>query len=434
MKSLRIALISEHASPLSVLGGVDSGGQNVYVAQVAKQLVRLGYQVDVFTRRDSDSLPTVMEWGGFRVIHVPAGPARFVRKEDLLPYMDDFTSFFLQFSRWQKQPYDLIHANFWMSGLVAAEVKQVLGIPFVVTFHALGRVRRIYQGEADQFSDRRFEVEDRIVAEADHIIAECPNDRDDLINFYNASPAKMRIIPCGFDPDEFWPLDQAKARASIGVETNSFIFLQLGRIVPRKGIDTVIQGFSYLLKSANVGAKLLIVGGETADPELDRSVEMERLRAIARSEGIMDHVKFVGQRGRDDLRAYYSAADAFITVPWYEPFGITPVEAMACGTPVIGANVGGIKSSVLDGETGYLVPPRDPVALGKRLLQACQNPSSLRVMGRQALERAHEHFTWQKVTRNLANLYESVAQTRQALPDLSGIRRDTDSMPRVQIG
>lgn len=434
MKPLRIALISEHASPLSVLGGVDSGGQNVYVAQVAKHLVRLGYEVDVFTRRDSDSLPTVMEWGGFRVIHVPAGPARFVRKEDLLTYMDDFTSFFLQFSRWQEQPYDLIHANFWMSGLVAAEVKQVVGIPFVVTFHALGRVRRIYQGDADQFSDRRFEVEDRIVAEADHIIAECPSDREDLINFYNASPAKMRIIPCGFDPDEFWPLDQVKARASIGVEANSFIFLQLGRIVPRKGIDTVLQGFSYLLKSTHVGAKLLIVGGETADPELDRSVEMERLRAIARSEGITDHVKFVGHRGRDDLRAYYSAANAFITVPWYEPFGITPIEAMACGTPVIGANVGGIKYSVLDGETGYLVPPRDPVALGKRLLQACQNPSGLRVMGRQALERAHELFTWQKITRSLARLYESVAQTRQTLHVSSGIRKDTDSLPRVQLG
>jgi glycosyltransferase involved in cell wall biosynthesis len=434
MRPLRIALISEHASPLSVLGGVDSGGQNVYVAQVAKHLVRLGYEVDVFTRRDSDALPTVMEWGGFRVIHVPAGPAKFVRKEDLLPYMDDFTSFILQFSRWQKQPYDLIHANFWMSGLVAAEVKQVLGIPFIVTFHALGRVRRIYQGEADQFSDRRFEVEDRVVAEADHIIAECPNDRDDLINFYNASPSKMRIIPCGFDPDEFWPMDQVTARASIGVESNSFIFLQLGRIVPRKGIDTVIQGFSYLLRSAHVGAKLLVVGGETADPELDHSVEMERLRAIAKSEGILDQVKFVGHRGRDDLRAYYSAADAFITVPWYEPFGITPVESMACGTPVIGSNVGGIKYSVVDGETGFLVPPRDPVALGKRLIQACQNPANLKVMGRQALERAHDLFTWQKITRNLANLFESVVREKQPLSVKLGIRKGNDTMPRVQLG
>jgi glycosyltransferase involved in cell wall biosynthesis len=337
--------------------------------------------------------------------------------------MDEFTSFFLQFSRWQKQPYDLVHANFWMSGLVAADIKQILGIPFVVTFHALGRVRRIYQGDADLFSDRRFEVEDRIVDECDHIIAECPADRDDLINFYNASAEKMTIIPCGFDPDEFWPLDRAKARASIGVESNSFIFLQLGRIVPRKGIDTVLQGFSYLKKSMHVSTKLLVVGGESADPALDHSPEMERLRAIARAEEVIDHVKFVGHRGRDDLRAYYSAADAFITVPWYEPFGITPVEAMACGTPVIGSNVGGIKYTVMDGETGYLVPPRDPVALGKRLIQACQNPAALKAMGRSALDRAQSLFTWQKVTRNLASLYESVIAERK--------RKETASHARV---
>jgi glycosyltransferase involved in cell wall biosynthesis len=161
---------------------------------------------------------------------------------------------------------------------------------------------------------------------------------------------------------------------------------------------------------------------------------MERLRAIAKSEGILDQVKFVGHRGRDDLRAYYSAADAFITVPWYEPFGITPVESMACGTPVIGSNVGGIKYSVVDGETGFLVPPRDPVALGKRLIQACQNPANLKVMGRQALERAHDLFTWQKITRNLANLFESVVREKQPLSVKLGIRKGNDTMPRVQLG
>jgi D-inositol-3-phosphate glycosyltransferase len=168
----QIALISEHASPLSVLGGVDCGGQNLYVGQVAKALAALGYDVDVFTRRDSDVLPEAAEWvDGVRIVHVPAGPPRFVRKEELLPHMAEFTDYMVRFCRCQRNAYDMVHANFWMSGLVAAEVKRRLGIPFVITFHALGRVRRQHQRQADEFPDERFAVEDRIIAEADHLVA-----------------------------------------------------------------------------------------------------------------------------------------------------------------------------------------------------------------------------------------------------------------------
>jgi hypothetical protein len=174
----QIALISEHASPLSVLGGVDCGGQNLYVAKVAKALSSLGYEVDVFTRRDDDQLPHMIEWEqGIRVIYVPAGPPRFVRKEDLYPFMQEFTDYMVQFCRGQRKAYDLVHANFWMSGLVAAEMKRRLGLPFVITFHALGRVRRLHQQQADGFPDVRFTVEDRLVGEADRLIAEAPQDR-----------------------------------------------------------------------------------------------------------------------------------------------------------------------------------------------------------------------------------------------------------------
>src|SRR6185369_9520598 len=169
----RIAMISEHASPLAMLGGVDSGGQNVYVGQVARHLAALGYEVDVFTRRDSARLPETAEWiDGVRIVHVAAGPPELVRKEDLLPYMEEFTAQMLRFCRLQRRLYDLVHANFWMSGLVAAELKQALGLPFVITFHALGRVRRLHQGGADGFPDARFAVEDRVVQQADRIIAE----------------------------------------------------------------------------------------------------------------------------------------------------------------------------------------------------------------------------------------------------------------------
>jgi D-inositol-3-phosphate glycosyltransferase len=404
----RIALISEHATPLGIFGGVDSGGQNVYVGQLAKHLAAIGYTVDVFTRRDNGDLPEVVEWQqGVRVIHVPAGPPANLPKEDLLPYMGDFTTFVLNWCRC-RTTYDLIHANFWMSALVAADVKRSLGIPFVVTFHALGRVRRIYQGQADRFPDERFAIEDRIVREADYLIAECPQDREDLLNLYQADPNRISVIPCGFDTNEFWSINKIRARLTLGLPPDERLILQLGRMVPRKGVDTVIQGFAHLLKHHPLSARLLIVGGESETPDPQCTPEIGRLLAIARDVGVESRVTFVGRKGREVLKYYYSAADVFVTTPWYEPFGITPVEAMACGTPVIGSAVGGIKFTVKEGETGYLIPPNQPELLATRLSHLFNQPQLISLFGRQAIRRAHDHFTWQKVTSAVAALYEDV--------------------------
>lgn len=405
----RVAVITEHASPLSILGGIDSGGQNVYVGQLARHLSALGYGVDLFTRRDSDRLPEIVEWThGIRVIHVPAGPAEYVRKEDMLPCMAEFTEYLKRFCCCQREAYDLIHANFWMSGLVACELKQALGIPFVVTFHALGRVRRQHQGHADGFPDERFAIEDRIVAEADRIIAECPQDEEDLIRLYNADPAKVAIVPCGFDPAEMSPISKPLARFALKLPPDERVILQLGRLVPRKGVDTVIRGLARLHREHEVAARLLIVGGDSDEPDAAITPEIGRLRAIAAEEGVADRVTFVGRRGRETLKYYYSAADIFVTVPWYEPFGITPVEAMACGTPVVGSAVGGIKFTVRDGETGYLVPPNNADKLAERLAHLYRHPKLMSLLSQQAVRRANDLFTWAKVTETMAHLYEDV--------------------------
>ena len=410
----RIALISEHASPLGLLGGVDSGGQNVYVGQIAKHLAAIGYDVDVFTRRDNDLLPDVAQWvNGVRIIHVPAGPAQPVRKEDLLQHMPEFTAYLLRFCRRQAVPYDLVHANFFMSALAAAEVKRKLGIPFVVTFHALGRVRRLHQGAGDEFPDERFDIEDRVVAEADHIIAECPQDNEDLIQLYNADPAKVSIIPGGFDPMEFWPITKPLARAAMGLPTDERVILQLGRMVRRKGVDTVISGFARLIKRSGIKARLIIVGGDSEEPDSRTDPELARLQRLAKKQGISRHVTFAGRQSRESLKFYYSAADIFVSTPWYEPFGITPVEAMACGTPVIGTNVGGVKFTVRDGETGYLVPPNDPDAVAERISHLFKHPKLLTVLGQQGIRRANDLFTWQRVTSSMAALYEEILTARK---------------------
>lgn len=414
----RIALISEHASPFGILGGVDSGGQNVYVGQLAKHLAKRGYLVDIFTRRDRALLPEIANWSeGVRLIHVPAGDPIEIRKEDLLPYMQEFTAYMLRFC--QHTQYDLVHANFWMSGLVAAELKRVLQIPFVITFHALGRVRRFHQGGNDEFPDERFEIEDRLVQEADRIVAECPQDETDLIELYNADPRKIVIVPCGFDPSEFWCLDKALARVALGWNPDDRIVLQLGRMVPRKGVDTAIRGFAKF--SEKTPAQLIIVGGELNDSDPRIAKEVDRLNAIATELGVVDRVHFVGRKGREVLRYYYSAADVFITTPWYEPFGITPLEAMACGTPVIGSNVGGVKFSVADGETGFLVPPNQPDAIADRLSHLYAHPSLMEKLSRQAIRRANDLFTWQSVADSMANLYQSVLIDQSTVLDSAAV-------------
>jgi phosphoheptose isomerase len=412
----RVCMISEHASPLAAAGGIDSGGQNIYVAQVARHLARFGYEVDVFTRRDNNRLPHVVEWkDGIRIVNVDAGPPKFIRKEDLLPHMTEFRDYCLGFMRAEK-PYDVVHANFWMSGLVAADIKRELGTPFVVTFHALGRVRRLYQGDADAFPDDRFDIEQRVIAEADCIIAECPQDREDLTSLYGGDAAKITIVPCGFDTAEFWPIDRFLARRELGLPKEEYIVLQLGRIVPRKGIDTAIRGFAHFVRRQPVSARLLVVGGEFAVADHQDEPEIRRLRQVADDEGVGGKVVFIGRRRREKLRYYYNAANVFVTTPWYEPFGITPLEAMACGLPVIGSNVGGIKYSVENGKTGYLVPARDEQSLAGILSYLYARPSVADTLGRNGVKRVNEAFTWPKVTRAIADIYEEVVATTARRP------------------
>lgn len=406
---MKIALISEHASPLAVAGGVDSGGQNIYVANIAKQLVRDGHRVDVFTRCDRSLLPLVSRFDGVRVINVPAGPPTQLAKEQLLPFMEEFARFTIEFFRREDEPYDVVHANFFMSGLVGLRVKEALGTPLVTTFHALGRVRRIHQGSDDGFPDARFDIEDALVTQSDSVIAECPQDEADLVSLYRADPARIDLVPCGFDSDEFYPMDRAEAREELGWPQDRYIALQLGRMVPRKGIENVVRAIAACNREFGETAHLYVVGGNSDDPNELATPEIGRLRGIARACSIEPQVDFLGRHPRQRLRLFYNAADVFVTTPWYEPFGITPLEAMACARPVIGADVGGIRYSVAHGHTGLLVPPKDPLALAHCLAELKRDPQLAERMGAAGLERAKQMFTWHGVAQSLAGVYARVA-------------------------
>jgi len=400
-------MISDHASPLAAVGGVDSGGQNIYVAETARQLAARGYLVDIFTRKDQAEQREIVDWlPGVRIVHVPAGPATFVRKEDLLQWMPDFADFVKRFAAHER--YELVHANFFMSGLVAMELKSALGLPFVMTFHALGLVRRLHQGIADEFPARRIAIEREIIDSADAIVAECPDDHRNLVTLYNADPHKIAVIPCGFASEDFWPIAPRFARRALGLPSDVPVLLTVGRLVPRKGVDNVIRALSVLVRRLGVPAELLVVGGNSDTADAGLTPEIARLRAVAAEGGVADRVTFTGRRSRELLKLYYSAADAYVTTPWYEAFGMTSVEAMACGTPVVGAHVGGIKYSVLDGFTGYLVPPNDPLALADRLNEICSSRRLAERLSGVAVRRAYGLFRWERVTQSLAAVYSDV--------------------------
>lgn len=414
----RIALVSEHASPLAPVGGVDSGGQNIYVAEVARELGRRGIAVDVFTRRDNPLLPTVVTMArNVRVVHVDAGPARHLPKEALLPYMDVFAEVLAGAFASATPAYDCVHANFFMSAWATLRALRSLPsttLPMVTTFHALGRVRRLHQGASDAFPDARLAIEEELVRASHRVIAECPQDRDDLRALYGACDERVDIVPCGYDAADFRRVPRAVARAALGWSRDAFVVLQLGRLVPRKGIDTVIDALGILQRDHGIAARLAIVGGSSERPSPVATPEIGRLMQCAQAADVADRVTFVGRRDRHELHRYFSAADVFVTTPWYEPFGITPLEAMACGTPVIGSAVGGIRTTVVDGITGWLVPPKDPPALAARLAHLARNETTRHAMGEAGRQRAEALYTWSRVTDQLIDVY------RHAIADLRG--------------
>ena len=411
----RIALVSEHASPLAAAGGVDSGGQNIYVAAVACELARRGIAVDVYTRRDNPLLPTVvLLQPGVRVIHVDAGPPQQLPKEALLPFMPAFAAVLTKAFVEASPAYDCVHANFFMSGWAALRASRVAGLPLVTTFHALGRVRRLHQGESDGFSDERFTIEDELVRASHRIVAECPQDRTDLLDLYDGEADRIDVVPCGYDAREFRPVARSAARKALGWAPDDFVVLQLGRIVPRKGIATVIDAIGVLEREHGCRAKLKIVGGSSERPNPMATPEIGRLMACAAEAGVSDRVHFAGRRERAELHRWFSAADVFVTTPWYEPFGITPVEAMACALPVVGSAVGGIRTTVVDGVTGWLVPPKDPEALAARLAQLAVDRSLRVAMGEAGRQRAESLYTWSRVADRLVDVY------RHAIADARG--------------
>ncbi|SRR6266487_370322 len=422
---MRIAFLSEHASPLDVLGGVDAGGQNVYVDEVSRQMGKSGYAVDVFTRRTNPSQEEIVYRApGVRIIHLAAGPEEECSKDEIWPYMPHFRDALLNFMARNRIDYDVIHGNFWMSGWVATELRRILGIPIVQLFHALGKTKRLHQGSVDSSPAERIEVETAIVHHADRLIAQCPGERDELINDYAADPGKISMIPAAVNTDVFRPVPQVEARQMIGLDEDEFVIVYVGRMLPRKDVRNIVQALPHLLsmcaartqQASPAKITLLIVGGQTSEPDPVITPEIGALQQLAAELGVSQHVRIIGKRQHDVLRYYYSAGDVVVSTPWYEPFGLTPLEGMACGRPVIGSAVGGITYTIVDEVTGLLVPPRNPQELACSLYRLWQQPDLCQWMGKNAQQRVERQFVWSKVAEQLDELYNSMLAETMLAP------------------
>jgi len=390
---MRVALVSEHANPLAAVGGVDAGGQNVHVAALAAGLVERGHSVTVFTRRDDPAAPAqVLAPQGYLVEHVPAGPPTVVPKDDLLPCMPAFAEYL--FHRWRVQPFDVVHAHFWMSGLAAVQAARPVGTPVVMTFHALGSVKRRQQGAHDTSPPGRIDLERRLCRTVDHVVATCSDEVDELTAM-GMPPGSATVIPCGVDVSAFRPRPTAaRSRPRL---------LVIGRLVERKGVGNVIDALVQL-----PGVELLVAGGPDRE-HLDADPEVRRLRGLAESRGVADRVRFLGSIARQDVPRLMCSADVVVSVPWYEPFGIVPVEAMACGRPVVGSAVGGLLDTVVPGVTGELVPPRRPDLLAPVLRDLLGDPERRTAYGRAGRARAVEKYPWTRVTADTEEVYASLA-------------------------
>ncbi|MEJ5915810.1 glycosyltransferase [Pseudokineococcus sp. 1T1Z-3] len=411
---MRVAMVSEHASPLAALGGVDAGGQNVHVAALSAALAARGHEVDVYTRRDDEALPRVVPLSpGVRVVHLDAGPPLPLPKDALLPHVEalgrELAAALLE------RPADLLHAHFWMSGVAAREAAASVGVPVVQTFHALGSVKRRWQGAEDTSPPSRVSVEAQLAGSADLVLATCRDEVRELAEL-GAPAERVDVVPCGVDLDAFTPSGEVGGPP----RHQPHRVLVVGRLVERKGVEDVVRALALVPAGAPGHAlsrtELLVAGGP-AETQLGLDAYARHLRDVAAEVGVGERVRLLGRVGHGDLPALLRSADVVVAAPWYEPFGIVPLEAMACGVPVVGSAVGGLLDTVDDGVSGVLVPPRDPVALAAALGPLLADDERRRTVGLAARERAEQGYGWARVAARTEDAYRRVlARTPAAAP------------------
>jgi D-inositol-3-phosphate glycosyltransferase len=422
MRQKNVAMLSYHTCPLATLGGKDTGGMNVYVREVTRKLGECGVHVDVFTRSQDEHVPHVLHDLGFgnRVVHIPAGPEVPLPKKELATYLPQFVQGVADFAQAKGLQYDLIHSHYWMSGVAAIDLKAMWNIPMIHMFHTLGLMKnRVAQSESEKEGEYRIAGEREVIQHADRIVAATPAELSQLQFLYRADAEKITIIPPGVDTCHFYPIPEDEAKEFIGVPPCEKMLLFVGRIERLKGLDVLLEAIC-MLRDSGVFQKmpfcLSVIGGDPQESPDAMSEEMRRLQHLRAEYGLEDLVTLLGKRSQDSLPYYYSASVAVVVPSHYESFGLVALEAMACGTPVVASDVGGLAYLVKDGVTGFTVPVGDAVSLADRITQLISNQELRQRLGRQAAEDA-QNYAWEKIVDQLLQVYAGlqVAKKRNGL-------------------
>lgn len=402
---MKIAMVSEHASPLAALGGADAGGQNVHVAELSAALARRGHQVTVYTRRDDPQLPDRAQMPqGYAVVHVPAGPPRPVPKDELLTHMGPFAQSLDE--HWSIDRPDIAHAHFWMSGVATQLVAKHLELPVVQTFHALGVVKRRHQGADDTSPEQRLRLEAMVAKRATWVAATCTDEVFELVRMGRAR-TRISVVPCGVDLQLFTPSGEVAPRNGLRR------VVSVGRFVPRKGFDTMVRALTAIPDT-----ELVIVGGPDKS-QLHTDREACRLLQLADELGVADRVQLIGSVARQDMPAVLRSADVVACTPWYEPFGIVPLEAMACGIPVVASAVGGMLDTVVDDVTGRLVKPRDPSEVAAAINSLLRDDFLRQGFGGAGVDRARARYSWDRVAADTSRIYDRLVAAESPTRRLS---------------
>ncbi|MEN9935322.1 MAG: hypothetical protein RLZZ387_1901 [Chloroflexota bacterium] len=420
LKTMRIAMLSVHSSPLATLGGKEAGGMNVYVRELSRELGRRGISVDIFTRAQDPSVPMVVSLDrGVRVVNLHAGPAAPYDKNWLLAYLPEFIGRARCFADGEDLAYDMIHSHYFISGEAGLALRRSWGTPVVHMFHTLGAMKnQVARGAEERETQERVAIERRLMDEVDAVVAATPLDKAQMVWHYGADASRIRVAPCGVDLRRFHPRDMAAARAALDLPAPPHkLVLLVGRIEPLKGIDALIEATGLLLQRRpewRGQLTALVVGGGGEGERSRWNTEQRRLDALRAEMGLQDAVRFLGARTQEQLPQLYAAADVTTMPSHYESFGMAALEGLASGRPVVATSAGGPAFIVEDGVSGLLTPPNDSEALADRLERVLADDELRAEMGQAAADRS-QRFSWSHVAGEVLQVYhESLASRRRA--------------------
>ncbi|HEY9851131.1 MAG TPA: glycosyltransferase family 1 protein [Leptolyngbyaceae cyanobacterium] len=403
-----IALISVHGDPAVEIGKEEAGGQNVYVRKVGEALAKLGWRVDMFTRKASSEVPTIVEHSSnCRTIRLKAGPAQFVPRDRLFEYLPEFLTKFQNFEKQSNISYPLVHTNYWLSSWVGMQLKKTQGVKQIHTYHSLGAVKYKSISTIPLIATTRLGIEKNVLETADRIVATSPQEKEHMRSLVS-SKGKIDIIPCGTDVSRFGSISKEEARQKLGIDSDTKVVLYVGRFDRRKGIETLVRAVGRSQLRGKEKLKLIIGGGSR--PGQSDGIERDRIEGIVEELGLKEITSFPGRLDEVTLPIYYAAADVSVVPSHYEPFGLVTIEAMACGTPVVGSDVGGLQFTIVPEETGLLCPPKDVAAFASAIDQILCNSEWANQLGHAARKRVETMFSWNAVAVQLSELYDNLLQ------------------------